>query len=52
MSATDNSFHFHDDAANVFSRYPQRDIVYIGIWGADTGQKAYFYDKILKLCGV
>ena len=52
MSAIDNNYHFHDDAANVFNRYPHRDIVFIGIWGADTGEKAYFYDKILRLCGV
>lgn len=52
LSSSDGTFHFHDDAANVLNRYSHRDIIFIGIWGAYTSDKSYFYDKILNLCGI
>lgn len=52
ISGTDGCFHFHDDAANALNRYANKDVVFIGIWGSYTGDKSYFFDKILALCGI
>lgn len=51
-SMVNNSIHFHDEAARILNRYQAHDIAFIGIWGAELSDKTYFYDKILKLCGI
>lgn len=33
-------------------RYPNNDIAFIGIWGAENSDKSFFYDRILNLTDI
>lgn len=52
ISLNEGSLHFHDEAANVFQRYQNNDIAFVGIWGCQNSDKSFFYDRLLYLADV
>ena len=36
----------------MYSTGIRTEILFLLLFGLDTGEKAYFYDKILRLCGI
>lgn len=52
VSLNEGSLHFHDEAANVFQRYQNNDIAFVGIWGSENSDKSFFYDRLLYLADV